>query len=77
MIMPSVLGLLADHAPLELRAVVMSANGSTMRLGQTLAPVMMGAVYAWQGLDGVFYGSVLLALGGICAITVLVRQHFR
>ncbi len=76
MIMPSVLGLLADHAPLELRAVVMSANGSTMRLGQTLAPVMMGAVYAWQGLDGVFYGSVLLALAGIAAITVLVRQRF-
>lgn len=76
LIMPSVLGLLADHAPTELRAVVMSANGSTMRLGQTLAPVMMGAVYAMQGLDGVFYGSLLLALAGIAAVALLVRQRF-
>lgn len=76
MIMPSVLGLLADHAPTELRAVVMSANGTTMRLGQTLAPVLMGAVYAFHGLDGVFYGSMFIGLAGIAAVLLLVRQRF-
>ncbi len=63
--MPVILTLLTGEAPLEQRAAVMAANGTLLRLAQTVAPLLMGLVYASLGLDCVYL------LGVICAIAML------
>ena len=59
---PVVMSVLAGLAPTEHRAIFMSANGMVFRVGQTLGPLIMAGVFAWGGMDGVFYASA-----GICA----------
>jgi predicted MFS family arabinose efflux permease len=59
---PVVMAVLAGLAPTEHRAIFMSANGMVFRVGQTLGPLIMAGVFAWGGMDGVFYASA-----GICA----------
>jgi predicted MFS family arabinose efflux permease len=58
---PGLQTLLAGSAPLEYRAAFMSANGSVLRLGQTLGPVIMGIVYASFGMHAVFYAGAMVA----------------
>lgn len=58
---PLVMSLLAGLAPDEHRAIFMSANGMVLRVGQTLGPLVMAAVFAWGGMVWVFY-----AAAGIC-----------
>ena len=60
---PSVQTLLAGLAPAEFRAVFMSVNGTVLRLGQTLGPVIAGLSFAWWGIDGAFLSSAGLAVG--------------
>ena len=67
---PSVQTLLAGIAPLEYRAAFMSANGTVLRLGQTLGPVITGAVYAGFGMNATFYTGAVVA--GIMGIIVLM-----
>ncbi len=60
---PSLQTLLAGLAPAERRAAFMSINGMVLRLGQTLGPVVMGAMYVWGGMKAPFFGGALLAVG--------------
>lgn len=64
--LPVIMTLLTGEAPLERRAAVMAANGTLLRLSQTLAPMFMGLVYATLGLDSIY------ALGAACAGVMLV-----
>jgi ACDE family multidrug resistance protein len=54
---PNIQTLLAGLAPIEYRAAFMSVNGMVLRLGQTLGPLLMGAVFGSWGMSGVFYAG--------------------
>jgi len=68
---PVVMSLLAGLAPMEHRAVFMSANGMVLRIGQTLGPLIMAAVFAVGGMTVVF-----LAATGICLAMFAVLPFF-
>ncbi len=60
--MPNLYALLTRRAPMEHRAAFMSINGTALKLGQTLGPVLMGAVFTEWGLDSTFYVGSGMAL---------------
>lgn len=70
---PSIQTMLAGLAPMEYRAAFMSMNGMVLRLGQTLGPLIMGAVFVLWGLDGVFYAGAVFAIGMVVVLMVLVK----
>lgn len=59
---PCIMSLLAGYAPMELRGVLMSVNGTVLRLGQTLGPLVMGLVFMLWGIGGPFYAGAILAV---------------
>jgi MFS family permease len=59
---PVVQVMLAAVAPADRRGVVMSLNGTVLRLGQTLGPAMMAGVHHLAGIDAVFYSGAVFAL---------------
>jgi MFS family permease len=59
---PVVQVLLAEVAPGDRRGAVMSLNGTVLRLGQTIGPLVMVVVYKTAGIDAVFYSGALIAL---------------
>ena len=65
---PCIMSLLAGYAPMELRGVLMSVNGTVLRLGQTMGPLVMGFAFMLWGMGGPFYAGAILAalvfLGG-------------
>jgi len=58
----SLLSLLAGFAPREQRAGFLSMNWTVIRLGQTVGPLLMGAIFALGGLKLVFYSGAALSL---------------
>jgi len=64
---PSRITLLTALAPANQRAAVMAANGMIQRLGQTVAPVIMGVVLASLGMDAIFWVGAGIA---VCAVAV-------
>jgi predicted MFS family arabinose efflux permease len=60
--MPTLLTMLAELAPEENRAVFLSLNSMSLRLGQTLGPLLMGGVFAIFGIEAVFISGAALAL---------------
>jgi MFS family permease len=71
---PSILTMLTGLAPAEYRAAFMSVNATVLRLGQTLGPLAAGAMLAYQGLPGVYYGSSALALATLGVVGVVVGR---
>lgn len=59
---PGVMSLLAGLAPTEHRGIFMSVNGMVLRTGQTLGPLVMAGVFAWGGMDRVFFAATLICL---------------
>ncbi|MBD1804986.1 MFS transporter [Microcoleus sp. FACHB-SPT15] len=59
--MPSIQTLLAELAPREYLATVMSINGTFFGLGQTLGPLIMGIAFGIGGISSVFYVGVAFA----------------
>jgi len=72
---PSLQTLLAGSAPLEYRAAFLSANGTILRLGQTLGPVLMGLVYTGIGMDATFYAGALTALIMVIVVVLLISKR--
>ncbi len=58
---PSLLTMLSGMADMEHRAVLMAVNGMILRLAQTIAPLVMGLVYAGFGMTAVFTACALTA----------------
>ena len=76
--LPNVLTMLSDLAPVEYRAAFMSWNGTVLRLGQTLGPLLMGLVYAGYNLEGVYgLAAALAALMFVLAATMIRRGRGR
>ncbi len=60
--LPSIQTLLAKLAPIEYRAAFMSLNGMVLRLGQTLGPLVMGAIFLVGGFEATFFVSAGLSV---------------
>ncbi|MCP5107076.1 MAG: MFS transporter [bacterium] len=70
---PTVHAFLARLAPQENRAAFMSANGTVLRLGQTLGPMLMGTAFVLLGLPGTFFTGAFLALVTLVMIKFLIK----
>jgi MFS family permease len=67
---PTVMTMLTTIAPMEQRGAFMAANGLLLRLAQTVAPMIMGGLYALGGMNAVFWG------GFVCAGAILILARF-
>ena len=72
-LIPSLQTMLAELAPMNQRAAIMSLNGMVLRLGQTLGPVFMGIFFAVFSISGVFYAGA----GAAILILLLVMAMLR
>ncbi len=72
-LIPSLQTMLAELAPMNQRAAIMSINGMVLRIGQTLGPVFMGMIFIAFSISGVFYagaGAAIMIL--LLALTMLI-----
>jgi len=67
---PTIMTMLTSLAPMEQRGAFMAANGLLLRLSQTLAPLLMGGIYALFGMSAVYMA------GFACAVAILVLAIF-
>jgi MFS family permease len=73
--MPSLYTLLANLAPPENRAALMAINGTLLRVGQTLGPIIMGiALFLW-GINWVFWVGTLFGLAMVPVIVATLKSH--
>jgi ACDE family multidrug resistance protein len=63
------MGLVSD----EQRGAILAVNASVLRLGQTLGPLVAGALSVIGGLDAVFLGIAALSLGMAVYMTRAMR----
>jgi MFS family permease len=70
---PVVMSLLAELAPDDQRAAFMSLNGTVLRLGQTLGPVIMAGLYAAGGFPAVYMAGAAFAVA-LAALTAAVLR---
>ncbi len=70
---PNIQTLLAGLAPMEYRAAFMSVNGMVLRLGQTLGPLLMGAVFGLWGMSGVFYAGAGFSMLMLMLVVVMTK----
>lgn len=59
--LPAIQALLGGLSKVENRAIVMSFYGTSLRLGQTVGPLIAGALFTLYGMNGVFLISACLA----------------
>ena len=71
--LPSLMTLLTTLAPTEQRGVLMSVNGMVFRLGQTLGPMVMGALFGLSGFWGVFIGGAATLKHFSCSGSMVLR----
>jgi len=68
---PNLQALLAGLAPMEHRGAFMAINGTALRLGQTLGPPLMGAVFTAWGMDSTFYTAAAVAVAMLVLTTTM------
>jgi len=71
---PNVTSLMSAFAPVHQRAAIMSMNGMVLRMGQTLGPIVMAAVFGVWGFRGVYFAGAILALGMVAVAGIIVEQ---
>jgi ACDE family multidrug resistance protein len=71
---PVVMTLLAGLAPTEHRGIFMSVNGTVLRTGQTLGPILMAGVFSVGGMDWVFYAAAGICLGVFLTLPMMLFQ---
>ena len=71
--MPSLFTLIADYSPKSQRAAFMSINGTVLRIGQTLGPVLTGWFYAAGELNLFFVLSTLF----LCIILGIIFYYLK
>ena len=69
---PSSLALLADHIPSELMGSALGVRMTSMRLGNTVAPILAGSLYSSVG-----YRSPFLVSAVLVALTIVVALAFK
>lgn len=73
--LPNSMSMLTAIAPMEQRAIFMAINGMLLRVGQTIAPILMGLIYSGFELDAVFYAGAFVAIL-MFVITVVFLKGF-
>jgi len=58
---PALQSEIASRAPMKLRGASLSVNTMAIRIGQTVGPLLAGAVYGGFGIAGVFFAAAGLA----------------
>jgi MFS family permease len=71
---PSILTVLTGFAPAEYRGAFMAVNGTLLRLGQTLGPVVVGAAFTGLGMHAAFYVSAILAGAMFLGLVGVLRK---
>ena len=67
---PTIMTMLTTLAPMEQRGALMAANGLLLRLAQTIAPLLMGGIFALWGMRAVFIGGL------VCSGLILIIAAF-
>ena len=70
---PNLLTLLNGFAPDENRGAFMSVNGSVLRLGQTIGPLLMGLTAAAVGASGAYLAAAGLAAGTFVVVLWVIK----
>lgn len=70
---PSILTMLTGLARPEFRAAFMSVNGMVLRTGQTLGPLIVGAMLSAGGLVGAYLGSAGVAVVVLVLLAAVLR----
>src|SRR4051794_231968 len=70
---PNIFSLLTGSAPQENRAALLSLNGTILRLGQTLGPLLMGLATTILSLGGAFFAMAALTAAMFPVAFVLIR----
>jgi ACDE family multidrug resistance protein len=70
--MPSLQTSLANLSPDNQRGAFMSLNGTVLRIGQTLGPLVIGIGYSVGDMNGVYYLSALVALLGLVILFTMI-----
>jgi len=65
--------ILAETTGAEQRGAVMALNATTFRLGQTLGPLMRGALLAAGGMDAVYLGGAAVGLATVPLLAWAMR----
>jgi MFS family permease len=71
---PTLQTTLTGLAPIQFRAAFMSMNGMVLRLGQTLGPIIMGAVFVLGGLTWTFFAGAFCAFLMFAALFLFDRK---
>ncbi len=72
---PNLQALLAGLAPMEHRGAFMAINGVALRVGQTLGPLLMGAVFSIWGMDSTFYAAAVVAAAMLVLVTTIIQTR--
>ena len=67
---PTIMTMLTTLAPMEQRGALMAANGFLLRLAQTVAPLLMGGIFALYGIQAVFMGGL------VCSVLIFIIAAF-
>jgi len=70
---PNIQNYLSRYSSAENRGIVMSVYGSSMRIGQTLGPLIMGLLFPLVGINGIFFVCAALAVLLIGFVSVALR----
>lgn len=71
---PSILTMMSGLAPPQYRAAFMSVNAMVLRLGQTLGPLVAGAMIQIWGLSGAYFGSAVLAVATLAVLATALAD---
>jgi MFS family permease len=74
LIIPTTQGMLTRLSPMQYRAAFMAANGMTLRIGQTIGPIMMGFFFGLAGLKGAFLAGVGVALLMLVLVGTMITK---
>jgi MFS family permease len=72
---PSILTILNGYAPTEYRAAFMSMNGTVLRWGQTLGPILVGIAVELVGMKASFFVSAAVALAMLLMLALTLRHE--
>lgn len=67
---PTLLTMLTNNSPEEDRAMFLSINSMSLRLGQTLGPLIFGIIFAYLGIRAVFTTGAIMA--AVMAVMIFV-----
>lgn len=71
---PTILTLLADYAPEDQRGAFLSLTAMLLRLGQTLGPIVIGAVVGMWSVPAAFFTGAALALVTLVVLIITLPQ---